>query len=153
LFKGEKEELKEYAYSLQTTRGIINGSEHYGIRSVVNNTYRYIWNLSPEADFLNIINNSEREKYYLTWKEAAKTNDNAAALVNRYKSRPREELYNIKEDPNCLNNLADNPEYLKEKELLRQKLLAWMEDCGDKGQETEMEALKHQAKYLKNQKK
>jgi N-sulfoglucosamine sulfohydrolase len=68
LLKGKKKELKEYAYSLQTTRGIIKGSESYGIRSVVNNKYRYIWNLTPEADFLNLINNSEREKYYLTWK-------------------------------------------------------------------------------------
>jgi uncharacterized sulfatase len=152
LFKGEKKELKEYAYSLQTTRGIIKGSEYYGIRSVVNDTYRYIWNLTPEADFLNLINNSEKEKYYLTWKEAAKTDENAATLVKRYMTRPKEELYNVIEDPNCLNNLADNPDYLKEKELLRQKLLAWMNDCGDKGKETEMEALKHQVKYLKNQK-
>ncbi len=152
LFKGEKKELKEYAYSLQTTRGIINGSESYGIRSVVNNNYRYIWNLNHEADFLNLINNSERDKYYLTWKEAAKTNENAAALVNRYKTRPKEELFDVIEDPNCLENLADNPEYFKEKKLLRQKLLGWMEECGDKGEETEMEALKHQVKYLKNKK-
>jgi N-sulfoglucosamine sulfohydrolase len=149
LLTGKKKELKEYAFCLQTTRGIMNGSESYGVRSVVNKRYRYIWNLTPEAEFLNNINNSEREKYYLTWREAAKTNEYAAALVKRYKTRPEEELYDIIEDPDCLINLADNPEMLKEKELLRHKLLAWMEACGDKGEETEMEALIHQVKYLK----
>ena len=29
-----------------------------------------------------------------------------------------------------------NPEVLKEKDVLRQKLLAWTEACGDKGEET-----------------
>jgi N-sulfoglucosamine sulfohydrolase len=152
LLKGKKKEVKEHAYSLQTTRGILQGSESYGIRSVVNKRYRYIWNLTPEAEFLNLINNSDREKYFLTWTEAAKTKEYAAALVNRYKTRPEEELYNVIEDPDCLNNLAENPETLKEKEKLRKKLLAWMEACGDKGAETEMEALKHQVKYLKNTK-
>ncbi len=70
-------------------------------------------------------------------------------LVKRYKTRPPEELYDVLDDPDCLNNLADHPEFQNEKELLHQKLIAWMESCGDKGQETEMEALKHQAKYLK----
>ena len=131
----------------------MNGSESYCIRSVVNKRYRYIWNLTPEEEFLNNINNSDREKYYQTWREVAKTDDHAAMLVNRYKKRPAEELYDVIEDPDCLYNLADNPETLKEKKLLRQKLLAWMEACGDKGVETELEALQHQVSYLKAQKK
>jgi len=153
LLKGEKKELKEYAYSLQTTRGIMNGSESYGIRSVVNKRYRYIWNLTPEEEFLNNINNSDREKYFQTWREAAKTDEEAAMLVNRYRTRPAEELYDVIEDPDCLHNLADKPEISEEKELLRQKLLTWMKDCGDTGIETELEALRHQVKYLKARKK
>jgi len=149
VLKGRRKKIKKYAFSLQTTRGIIKGSDHYGIRSVVNKRYRYIWNLSPEAEFLNLINNSDRAPYYRSWKEAAKTDEKAATLVNRYKIRPEEELYDVINDPDCLFNLADNPDYTKQKSLLRKKLLAWMEECGDKGQETEMEALYHQVKYLR----
>jgi len=66
-----------------------------------------------------------------------------------------EELYDIKNDRYCMNNLASHTEFQKEKEKLRKELLKWMEDCGDKGQETEMEALFHQSKntrerWLKN---
>lgn len=36
--------------------------------------------------------------------------------------RPAEELYDIKNDPDCINNLADNPRYRETKETLAAKL-------------------------------
>jgi N-sulfoglucosamine sulfohydrolase len=65
LFLGKTDEHKDYAYSLQTTRGINNGSEHYGIRSVVSDQYRYILNLTPEAAFKNNI--TQKETWWKTW--------------------------------------------------------------------------------------
>ena len=40
-------------------------------------------------------------------------------------------------------------EFAKIKEELRSELLRWMKECGDKGQETEMEAFKHMPKHNK----
>jgi uncharacterized sulfatase len=42
-----------------------------------------------------------------------------------------------------MNNLADDSQYEEIKSELRRELLNWMEECGDKGHETELEAREH----------
>lgn len=147
LMKGESVDHKEFAYSLQTTRGINNGSDHYGIRSVVSDKYRYILNLTPEVPFKNNI--TERETWWTSWKAVAKEDSSAAKLVRKYQYRASIELYDLDNDPYNMNNLADDPTYEETVELLHDKLVAWMESCGDKGQQTEMEAFEHMPRYLK----
>lgn len=147
---GQKESHKEYAYSLQTTRGINNGSDHYGIRSVVSSQYRYILNITPEVPFKNNI--TEKESWWDEWKNEARSDEFAAKMVKKYQYRPKAELYDVVNDPYNLINLAEEEDYRETVELLHEKLLAWMEECGDKGQETEMEALQHMPKWIKTQK-
>jgi uncharacterized sulfatase len=145
LLEGRREKGKEYSFSLQTTRGIIQGSEYYGIRSVVNEEYRYIWNLTPEVPFRNIETNGDRvSDWYKSWLAAAETDERAENLVSNYSHRPAEELYHIKNDRWCLVNLAGDPTYAGVIQELRGELMAWMEACGDEGQETELKALVHQ---------
>ncbi|NQT38456.1 MAG: sulfatase atsG, partial [Planctomycetes bacterium] len=62
----------------------------------------------------------------------------------RYEHRPGEELYDVVKDPYEWTNLADDPAYAKIKTEHRKRLLAWMEACGDQGQQTELEAREHQ---------
>ncbi len=38
--------------------------------------------------------------------------------------RPEEELYNIKSDPDCINNLANKSEFLELKENLKEQLFS-----------------------------
>ena len=45
--------------------------------------------------------------------------------------RPAEELYDIREDPGCLNNLADDPGYAEVREYLAKRLEAYLEETGD----------------------
>ncbi|WP_154858269.1 sulfatase family protein [Cyclobacterium xiamenense] len=145
LLEGRSEAGKDYSFSLQTTRGIIHGSEHYGIRSVVDAEYRYIWNLTPEVPFRNIETNGDRvSDWYKSWLAAAQTDEGAENLVRKYSHRPTEELYHIKNDRWCLVNLAGDPTYAEVIRELRGELLAWMEACGDEGQQTELDALAHQ---------
>lgn len=145
LFLGEKEKVKDFSYSLQTTRGIISGSEYYPIRAIVNERYRYIWNLTPEAEFKNVVNNRGEKgtAWYKSWEGKARNDDNAQAMINKYRSRPEEELYDIVEDKWCRNNLAEIPEFKNIKTTLRKELLKWMEECEDEGLKTEMEAFDH----------
>jgi N-sulfoglucosamine sulfohydrolase len=45
--------------------------------------------------------------------------------------RPAEELYDLRKDPNQLNNVADNPSYSKVKEELAAQLMAELKATGD----------------------
>ncbi len=141
-------EGKKYTFSLQTTRGIIKGSEYFGIRSVADNKYRYIVNLTPEMTFKNMATNSP---LFISWLKQSETDTKAKEITRRYQHRPPVELYDLGEDLYCLNNLADRPESKKVIERMDKALKEWMVYCGDKGQETEMDALKHMPKYSKEE--
>ena len=139
---GEKETHKEYVFGEMTTRGINNGSDYYGIRSVRSKQFKYVWNFTPEVPFKNACVESD---IFQSWIKAAEAGNAAAAdKVKRYQYRPGEELYDVQKDPYEWNNLAERPEYAEIKKKMRTVLLNWMETMGDKGQQTELEAYQHQ---------
>ncbi len=143
---GTKKEHKQYTFSLQTTRGIINGSDHFGIRSVADKKYRYILNLSPEMTFQNA---ETKNALFQEWLKIGQTDPKAKAITDKYQHRPAIELYDLENDKYCLNNIANKPENKAIIERMDKALKEWMAYCGDKGQETEMEALKHMPGHLK----
>lgn len=140
---GKAKEHKEYVFGEMTTRGIINGSEHFGIRSIRSRRFKYVCNFTPETKFQNACTNSS---IFKSWRDKAASSSDAAEKIRRYEHRPAEELYDITEDQYEWNNLADDPKFAKVKAELRRRLLQWMKAMGDKGQQTEMEAFEHQAK-------
>lgn len=140
---------KDYVYGLHTTRGIINGSETFGIRSVRSDRFKLIVNLSPEITFTNACTKSPE---FLSWIERAKTDPDAADKVNRYMHRPAVEFYDIISDPLEWNNLASDPQYASEIASLQTQLKNWMTAQGDLGQQTELDAYTHQTKFLNQQK-
>lgn len=148
---GKKTSHKNYVYGIQTTRGIEHGSEYYGIRTIRSESYRYILNLTPEASFNDIVTNSVGTggQFYKSWIAKTATDSLAKHLVYSFQHRPAEELYDVVNDPLEMKNIADNPRYTKIKSGLKDKLLKWMKQQGDKGQQTEMEALEHQTKNKK----
>ncbi|NHE58076.1 sulfatase family protein [Cyclobacterium plantarum] len=48
-----------------------------------------------------------------------------------FEKNPEVQLYDIQSDPDCMNNLADDPDYAEIKEELRQALLAELRETGD----------------------
>ncbi len=143
---GKTNKHKEHVYGLQTTRGIINGSEHFGIRQVRSRRFKYIVNLTPDVKFRNVF---MKKEIYASWRKKAQTDADAADKIRRFENRPGEELYDVVNDPYEWNNLADDPKYSKVKKELRTKLYKWMSQQGDEGQATELEAFEHQGRYLK----
>ena len=142
VLEGKASDHKEHVYGLMTTRGIINGSDHYGIRSVRSKTHKLIVNLTPEVEFRNI---QMKSPSFQSWeKRAAKGDQRAAYLVNRYKNRPAIELYDVVKDPLELKNIAAEGRNMEIISQLRAKLDAWMKEQGDQGQQTELEALERQ---------
>lgn len=140
LLTGNAIEHKEYTFSLQTTRGILKGSDHYGIRSVADKKYRYIVNLAPEETFRNV---TTEGKLFNQWQEIASNDAQAKQITDKYQHRPEIELYDLQNDKYCMYNIADDPENKSVIERMDKVLKEWMASCGDKGQATEMEALLH----------
>ena len=138
---GESDTHGRYAYGLQTTRGIIDGSEAFGIRTVRDERFRYIRNLHPDERFQNVV---MRGPMWAEWVAAAGEDPRARALVDGYVSRPAVELYDAEADPWCRRNLADEPEFAAVQARLAAALDAWMEAQGDAGDATERSAHERQ---------
>lgn len=155
VLEGETVEHKDYAYSLQTTVGVKGYREPYGTRSVVSERYRYIRNVNHEGVFTingaqQISQGKKATGFIGEWQELAKSGDeNAKQLVETYYKRPEEELYDIKSDPYCRVNLADHAENADVLKNLSSKLDAWMEQQGDTGAQTELDAAQRSTMLLK----
>ena len=139
---GKQSTHKKYVYGLMTTRGINNGSETYGIRSVRGERYKYIWNFTPKIEFKNACTQTATFK---SWVKKAQSGDlDAKDKVRRYKWRPEVEVYDLQNDPYEWNNLAGNEGIKPVQNRLSRVLKEWMQSQGDKGQETELAALERQ---------
>ncbi len=136
-----KQDHKQHVFGIMTTRGINAGSDYFGIRSVRSDQFKYIWNLTPDAEFKNACTNSPEFK---SWQKLAATGDREAIeKVKRYQFRPPVELYDVINDPLEMNNLAGDEKYADVQRQHRSELKQWMDRCGDEGQATEMQALEH----------
>lgn len=142
VLKGETDQHNSYSYGIMTTRGIINGSDAYAIRSIRGFKYKLIRNLNHETKFTNACSKAD---YFQSMVEKAKAGDKTAErLVNAYHFRPPVELYQIEEDPLEQNNLAADPAYAKVVQRLSGKLDEWMQEQGDEGVATELKAKERQ---------
>ena len=150
LLTGKARKHKDYVFGIHTTRGIINGSDHFGIRSVRGRRFKYVLNLTPGVTFTNACTQST---LFQSWKAAAQHNPQAADKVRRYQHRPAEELFDMQRDPYEWTNLAQDPQHTAIKAELKMQLAAWMRGQGDRGQQTELDARKHQRRARNRKKK
>ena len=144
--QNERRRHKQFSYGIMTTRGIINGSDLYGSRTVRDSRYRLIWNLNHDVKFTNACTQSSE---FRSMREAAKSDVKLTALLDRYQHRPQYELYDTQADPFEMNNLIDEKQLQTKVDSLKKKLEQWMDQQGDKGVETERDAILHQGKYRK----
>ncbi len=75
--------------------------------------------------------------------KAASGDGHAQEFVRRYQHRAELELFDCQEDPLEMSNLAENPEYQDTIRKLKGVLQQWMDSQGDKGLQTELEAIYH----------
>lgn len=138
---GEAVHFRDYVYGVHTTRGIIQGSDCYPIRSVRSNQYLYIQNLDHNAEFSNVVTGGALLR---SWQNTGRPNDAARAVF--YINRPAEELYDVKRDPYQLHNLIGDAALKPVVDALKKELAAFMKQQGDTGVGTEMNALDRQVK-------
>ncbi len=135
LLIGQKQPLRKYVYGVHNN---VPEGKPYPIRSIRDNKYHYIWNLTPEVSYHEqhvMIENSRLVWWNALKEEEAKNDKEAIALLEKYHHRPSVELYKVDEDPYEMNNLAENPEYLEVRKRLERELKRWMEEQNDPGTE------------------
>jgi N-sulfoglucosamine sulfohydrolase len=94
---GKADTHKSHTSAQETSKGIIDGPVHYGIRSIRGERYRYIRNFTPEIEFRNY---ATKRQPFLSWIKAGKSGDGKAAkLVHDFQHRPAQELYDCETDP------------------------------------------------------
>lgn len=139
VLRGSAVEHRTYAFGLQTSAGIYEGPEAYGIRTVRDIRYRLIWNVNSENRFTNLL--TERGDMFASWVAAAEAGDPfAKRRVAWYQERPEYELYDLEHDPYALHSVAGNPAYDEVFNRLKDSLESWMEHQDDRGEATELSA-------------
>jgi N-sulfoglucosamine sulfohydrolase len=107
----------------------------YPARAVRDERWKYIRNLHPEFAFTThidlVVGRLAQRTFFETWETAAQTDPQAAAILNRYHTRPAEELYDLASDPTEQSNLAVDPRHAAHLAALRAELDAWMKTQGD----------------------
>lgn len=108
----------------------------YPIRAVRTGEWKLIHNLRPDLAFTNHSDLDRAPRagaYWAEWEEAAKTDERARGIVQRYHQRPEFELYQISGDPWELDNRIDAPEQAALVAELKKELAEWMARQGDTG--------------------
>ena len=107
----------------------------YPIRGIVKNGYLYLHNFepqrwpagNPETGYLNCDGSPTKTECLQARKNAA----TARYWRGAFGKRSAEELYCVETDPECLNNLANEPQYAKLKTRLKKDLFAELKSQAD----------------------
>lgn len=118
------------------------------IRSVRDKRYRYTRNYEPFKTYYQYMNTPEKGK---TMREIRRVHAEgglpAAAALFMAASKPVEELYDLRNDPHEINNLAQDPAHQERLEHMRQVQLQWARDTRDLGLIPEPEILELEKKH------
>jgi N-sulfoglucosamine sulfohydrolase len=116
--------------------------EYDMMRSARDGRYLYIRNFEPELPYAGHIIYRNQSAIMQEWfrLQAERKLSGSAALWMRT-TRPAEELYDTKEDPHQIRNLADQPAYRETLERMRKAVTDWMARVGDQGLLNEAEMI------------
>jgi N-sulfoglucosamine sulfohydrolase len=105
------------------------GGDAVPMRCVQDKRFGYIFNPWSDGKFWYRNNNEG-----LTMKamvEAAANDSYVARRVDMFRYRALEEFYDLKNDPDCIHNLIDQPDYQDEINSMRNQLCDWMKQTHD----------------------
>ncbi len=108
------------------------GMNKFPIRAVRTDKWKYIRNLYPQYKAITAIDGEKNSSYLATWRADAEKGIEAAQIaVNRYYSRPAEELYDLEKDPYEKNNVVGDPRHANILNQLRADMLRLMIESND----------------------
>ncbi len=126
LLKGQKQQGRERVFTQIDMKA---GGDAVPMRCVQDGHYGYIF--SPWSDGTFWYRNNNEGLTMRAMVEAAKTDPAIARRVAMFRYRALEELYDLKADPDCLNNLVNDPAHAGGLEKMRNRLGQWMNQTHD----------------------
>ncbi len=126
---GKKSQTKRaYAYASSNYRSNATAEEFFPHRAIIDASYCYVFNSY-------VVRSKGKKKKGSGWMDVVNSSlSKSEKLKNKIEYmeyRAPEELYDLKKDPGCWNNLAEHTDYKKIKKEYRKKLLKEMEDTAD----------------------
>jgi N-sulfoglucosamine sulfohydrolase len=133
--KAQKVKNRNYIFAEHNSHGP-DPREHYPSRVIFDGEFYFISNLMPNKNYLLPADLREYKGWsnrsYEATVNAKRTHPKQYKILRLLESgRPAEELYDMKNDPYQLNNLADDEKYKIKKEALRNALVNWRKETGD----------------------
>jgi N-sulfoglucosamine sulfohydrolase len=109
------------------------------IRCVRSVRYKYIRNYRPEQPYTQFNAYKKLQYPMLTLMEVLHAQGRLTPDQEKFMApaRPKEELYDLQEDPHELHNLAEDPKLARVLKEHRKKLDEWIKGTGDQGEEPE----------------
>ncbi len=132
---GDKNNHRDYVYGVHNN--VPEGSP-YPIRSIRNEQFHLLLNLSPESEYheKHVMIENSRLIWWQAMNDAAARGDEVAKkLVAKYRNRPEVELYRVDQDTYEMENLAGKPEFADVESSLLAELARWMKSQRDAGAE------------------
>ena len=107
----------------------------YPVRGIVKDGLLYLRNFAPErwpagnpeTGYLNCDGSPTKTECL----QARRTPETHRYWAWSFGKRPVEELYDLREDPDCLDNLAERPEWMQRKTALKEQLFRELREQGD----------------------
>ncbi|MHC6592837.1 sulfatase family protein [Arthrobacter sp. C152] len=127
LLKGGREQGRDRVF---TVFHETSAKQRFEMRCVQDSQYGYIWNGWADGNTQYRAENM----WGLSWPamlEAAEDDEAIRQRADFYLTRAREELYDLSADPNCLTNLAGDPDLEPVLTRTRNSLAHWMATTGD----------------------
>jgi len=126
LLKGEKQPRRDKVFTQIDMKA---GGDAVPMRCVQDKRFGYIF--SPWSDGKFYYRNNNEGLTMKAMVEAAQTDPYIAQRVRMFRYRAAEELYDLKNDPHCLNNLVGESDYKSDLKKMQSRLHDWMKQTDD----------------------
>jgi N-sulfoglucosamine sulfohydrolase len=126
LLKGKRQSGRDRVFTQIDMKA---GGDAVPMRCVQDKHFGYIF--SPWSDGRFCYRNNNEGLTMQAMVDAAKTDPYIAQRVKMFRYRAAEELYDLKNDPDCLHNLVDRAEYKNEIRKMQGRLHVWMKQTHD----------------------
>lgn len=112
------------------------------IRSVRGPRFRYIRNFHPELPYAQYINYMDEMPIMKDWRRLAFAGKlNPVQMQFFARTKPKEELYDLQQDPDEIHNLATDPAHAATRKAMSDALDQWIRDTHDLGAIPEQELI------------
>ena len=126
LLKGKKQSGRDRVFTQIDMKA---GGDAVPMRCVQDKRFGYIF--SPWSDGKFWYRNNNEGLTMKAMVEAAQTDPYIAQRVNMFRYRAAEEFYDLRNDPDCIENLVNEADYEGDLEKMRSQLHDWMKQTHD----------------------